>query len=750
MYGLTESFRSAYLPPEELLNRVNSIGKAVPGVELLVLDENLEPCPPGVVGELYHRGLFVNYGYLNNPELTNRKYIKYPGSLSGAWETKMVKSGDFVKLDNEGFIYYVGRMDEQLKVSGFRISPNEIEEFFYTQSYIKLCAAIQRNLSDKNVLVLYLESTKHLTEIELLQLQQEYDKLKIYDTSNMYVNLSGFVGDLIGNIPTKFLNSTHRIYFTQSDSTDILINIKNSSNVVEKITGFYILLPEIFSTNIEPVLNINDDKDLKIDIIFHYIGGIPINILNADIPITNSNIFGYHTIYSTTKDVINIKLSKDTHYINKTDKHNPELGQIPINFGGDDVFISKITEIEGGYSNPNNYVIELTKSIKNIFSVKLINSIFPNTSSVFKKTINNKIYWQNLEDGEHVYNAEITEGSYRIDDLIKELETKMYNVKRIGISDNIINGYINKIKFKISIDANTNITTIISYKEARLRAPIVDIKDLLGNAPSLIATISGNPPYLLKINHPNHGLNVNDEIIFEGFVTTMGISNDILNALHVVSNIIDSNTYEIIIDNFNLTYVRIDEKGGFSAKVFVKNKFKLLFDKNDTIGTQMGFRNVGNDIAITDFSEIITNNVAYLNEIVTLDQSTNIKYVYESSGKLIKLENNALQLNGDDYVLMVIKEFGGCENIGKDKKLIEYFAKINFSQKYGENMFDTFVNAPILFYDMLTLNAVNISFYDKNGKLFDFYGMDHSFVLEVTMLNLLPQETGLNSTNNFF
>jgi len=173
MYGLTESFRSAYLPPEELLNRVNSIGKAVPGVELLVLDENLEPCPPGVVGELYHRGLFVNYGYLNNPELTNRKYIKYPGSLSGAWETKMVKSGDFVKLDNEGFIYYVGRMDEQLKVSGFRISPNEIEEFFYTQSYIKLCAAIQRNLSDKNVLVLYLESTKHLTEIELLQLQQK-------------------------------------------------------------------------------------------------------------------------------------------------------------------------------------------------------------------------------------------------------------------------------------------------------------------------------------------------------------------------------------------------------------------------------------------------------------------------------------------------------------------------------------------------------------------------------------------------
>ncbi len=128
MYGLTESFRSAWLPPEELFRRIGSIGKAVPEVELLVLDESLQPCPPGQVGELYHRGAFVSYGYLNDPELTAAKFVELPTGGAGTRGEPAVRSGDLVSLDADGFIYFHGRADAQIKCKGYRVSPGEVEE----------------------------------------------------------------------------------------------------------------------------------------------------------------------------------------------------------------------------------------------------------------------------------------------------------------------------------------------------------------------------------------------------------------------------------------------------------------------------------------------------------------------------------------------------------------------------------------------------------------------------------------------
>ena len=129
MYGLTESFRSTYLPPSELFKRPGSIGKAVPEVEIMVLDADRNPCKPGVEGELYHRGAFVNYGYLNNEKLTKEKYIPLPTGPGLLPET-MVRSGDIVSLDEDGFLYFHGRSDFQIKCSGYRVSAGEVEEVF--------------------------------------------------------------------------------------------------------------------------------------------------------------------------------------------------------------------------------------------------------------------------------------------------------------------------------------------------------------------------------------------------------------------------------------------------------------------------------------------------------------------------------------------------------------------------------------------------------------------------------------------
>lgn len=143
MYGLTEAFRSTYLPPEELDRRPTSMGKAIPDTEILVIDEHGRPCRPGEVGELVHRGPTVSMGYWGQPELTARVLRPHPFLPPELGDVeKVCYSGDFVKMDEEGFLYFVGRRDTMIKSSGFRISPTEVEEVLFRSGLVKGAAVI--------------------------------------------------------------------------------------------------------------------------------------------------------------------------------------------------------------------------------------------------------------------------------------------------------------------------------------------------------------------------------------------------------------------------------------------------------------------------------------------------------------------------------------------------------------------------------------------------------------------------------
>ena len=129
MYGLTEAFRSTYLPPHELDKRPNSIGKAIPNVEILVLNEKREECKPGEIGELVHRGALITRGYWNDPEKTEKVFKKNPLLKDQDHLNEMVVfSGDLVMKDEEGFLYYISRKDSMIKTMGYRVSPTEVEE----------------------------------------------------------------------------------------------------------------------------------------------------------------------------------------------------------------------------------------------------------------------------------------------------------------------------------------------------------------------------------------------------------------------------------------------------------------------------------------------------------------------------------------------------------------------------------------------------------------------------------------------
>jgi acyl-CoA synthetase (AMP-forming)/AMP-acid ligase II len=142
MYGLTEAFRSTYLDPSEVDRRPDSIGKAIPNAEILIVRENGEICGPGEEGELVHRGALVALGYWNDPERSAERFKPAPGRERGLCMDEIaVWSGDVARTDDEGFIYFVGRKDEMIKTSGYRVSPTEIEEGAYQTKMVRDAAA---------------------------------------------------------------------------------------------------------------------------------------------------------------------------------------------------------------------------------------------------------------------------------------------------------------------------------------------------------------------------------------------------------------------------------------------------------------------------------------------------------------------------------------------------------------------------------------------------------------------------------
>ncbi len=132
MYGLTEAFRSTFLEPAQIDLRPGSIGKAIPNAGILVVREDGSECDAGEPGELIHRGPLVSLGYWNDPVKTAKRFKPLPIDRDGLVLPELaVWSGDTVVRDQDGFLYFIGRKDEMIKTSGYRVSPVEIEDACY-------------------------------------------------------------------------------------------------------------------------------------------------------------------------------------------------------------------------------------------------------------------------------------------------------------------------------------------------------------------------------------------------------------------------------------------------------------------------------------------------------------------------------------------------------------------------------------------------------------------------------------------
>ena len=137
MYGLTECKRCTYLPPEDLERKPGSVGIAIPNTELWIVDEDDRRVGPGVVGQLVIRGATVMKGYWEKPEATAKKLR--PGPLP---DEKVLYTGDLCRLDEDGYLYFVARMDDVIKCRGEKVAPKEVESALVDIDGVKEAAVI--------------------------------------------------------------------------------------------------------------------------------------------------------------------------------------------------------------------------------------------------------------------------------------------------------------------------------------------------------------------------------------------------------------------------------------------------------------------------------------------------------------------------------------------------------------------------------------------------------------------------------
>ncbi len=144
-YGPTEATVWAVCGPIEALApeaRSAPIGRPISGYEIHLLDGDLQPVPAGVAGEIHIGGPGIAQGYLNNPELTQKKFIRHP--FSDDVQARLYKTGDLARLLSDGRLEFLGRIDHQVKLRGFRIELGEIESVLERHPAVKRAVVVLR------------------------------------------------------------------------------------------------------------------------------------------------------------------------------------------------------------------------------------------------------------------------------------------------------------------------------------------------------------------------------------------------------------------------------------------------------------------------------------------------------------------------------------------------------------------------------------------------------------------------------
>jgi len=601
------------------------------------------------------------------------------------------------------------------------------------------------NLSSGDNIVIQNVEGESKTLINSFYLVNNFNYLIIvYNNTNININYKNYVDSLYINI--QLVGSQLSNNIINNICFNSLLGIKQSLNTndipLSKLSNLNKFSTDIFGSYDIDMLNqnclfielpyeyINNTSNyIQVNQIFKisylHIGGIKTSYLNANYPINNDN-------YQSSQTITNV-IDENTFQI----KLNVSAYGNSYQGGGKNIQVMKIINSITGYPNPNYYVINLKKNFNNVTNIQLISTEFPYIDLVIKKNINDKLYWKNIQDGQHIYSIVIDEGFYSSETILTKLQNTMNLVPRYNYN-NLNQSYNN---FDITIEPNIQKITFIPYNLTKLPNSISCRQEVINS------TIY----YIINIKHPNNFLKVNDSITISG-------SNSItINNTQITDNyqLIDSsyinktfliysiniNSYDIILGSNDLietSTVNYQSNGGSNIVIKSSTQISFLFNYQDTIGNILGFKDVGYPYSIIDYSSKISNQDIYIN-------SNNL----DSVGNDVNYSSGFLDFVGtNNYFLMYLNDI---DYIQMPNSLNSAFSKILLNGSSGDILFNTFVPTPentySKYFPISELSQLTISFAYSDGTSINFRNINHSFTLQITEEHYLNDDTYLNSNN---
>lgn len=595
------------------------------------------------------------------------------------------------------------------------------------------------------------------------------------DTINLCLWVEEEKTTKIGNVPVNFLNDVHKINFFDTDTNTCTMSSSNR---------FFITLNKKYNdTPNWTITKVNDDcygtlskvsffehTSSDVEVSFNYYGGV-----------TLKTITGCMSEYTTGCDHGMIDEIRKTNYnvyivINKIKKR----GKLDRFFGGDNVALKIIETETTGYPHPNQYSINFGKIYKNVVCIKMVNSQFPITQKAFQNGLfgekkNNRFYWQNIDDGNITYFVDVDEGNYTSKELEKQLESKIRKICRPNNKPNVIKFDINtngtnyvKIKSydyscaKIvwvcslsEINRTKNVNTESSYYF--VPDNINDHKNYyhdFGISKKTMKICDINNYLRVKIKHCDHNLEKFDTITIEK------CKIESFNGEHNITQIIDDDHYDIVVCDHNYNFNH--EWQCCDVFVLVPNKFRIKFNECDSMGTQLGFRNIGFETSITPYCEMITNDVVYRCENKIDIIKSEYPQIDIRSMSEYEIENTPIRhvvnLDGPPYLLIACKEIRNIPNNINNPPIGAFTQNILFKINLKNNSrntkdcscvqmaYDTYADTPIILSDVLKdFDKMTLEFLTPEYELYNFKGIDHSFVLKITSIDEQPLCTSLQN-----
>jgi hypothetical protein len=542
-------------------------------------------------------------------------------------------------------------------------------------------------------------------------------KIKISNYDNLL-----YSDRMIGNIPINSIINIHNIYLLDSDNDDNISN-DNVNKIIDNLNiskeelyrdYFFVKLPFTYSNENKVGTDYIFNSFHNIDMVFRFqykhIGGVDIKYLNANYPINNLQYSSSFTVYNM--DVDNIYFDCGV------------IGIYDDNSGGEKVIMSKVINTIEGYPDSNNYTVDLKKSFNNVVRIEMVTSEIPYVYFNIINSKNNKIYWKYYEDGDYTYSTTLNEGNYEPSNLILKLKENMNAIERIASTN------ANRIYnlFDISFDISSQEIKFFSYKRTKLPNSLTVEKDV-----SL-----GTETFKLIIKQTNNFVSVGDSITITNAQKIGDIPASIINKTHTVYEINDiADTYTVLINTFidkSFDEINLVGTGGGNIFITIPARVSFLFDKSDTIGSILGFKNVGSENSVTKFSSITSNFDDYIEPTI-----------YDEVGNDI-ISNDLLNLNGNNYYMnLYINDYEGVIVNGE---FDNPFSKILLTGNAGDVMFNTFVNSPLEFDNPIaSINQLKIKFLFPDGSSPDFRNYEHSFTLRIVERTTQPHRTKVFAKN---